>query len=97
MANTNHDKIAKELAETFGTKYNKGKGPDIKTKNKVIEVVTHESDLYSSIKQIGRYQKPKYFAVPNKLVNKAKEITKGTGIGLITPTGIIKKKSRNKK
>lgn len=49
MGQTKHDKIAKTLAEKYNTDYNKGRGPDIKS-SRVIEVATHEGDLYLSLK-----------------------------------------------
>ena len=94
MGLSKHDRIAKALAREFNTEYNESKGPDIKATEKIVEVVTHESDLYSSVKQVSRFQKPKYLAVPRELVAKAKDVTSGTGIGVMTATGIIKKRSR---
>ena len=96
MADSKHDRIAKRLANKHGVEYNEGKGPDIRASDRVIEVVTHDSDLYTSIAQVSRSKKPKYFAVPQELVKKAKKVTEGTGIGVITPTGITKKRSRSR-
>jgi len=59
-------------------------------------VATHESDLYSSLDQLKRYQKPRYIATTSDLVEKAIELTKGTGIGVMGPTGIIRKKAGGK-
>jgi hypothetical protein len=84
MGQSKHDKIARNLAKKHKTEYNEGPGPDVLAKNKVIEVVSHESDLYPSIDQLKGYQKPKYIA------------TKGTGIGVMGPTGIIRKKAGGK-
>lgn len=94
MGYSKHDRIAHDLAKKFHAEYNEGKGPDIKTPSKVVEVVTHEGDLYSSVAQVSRFQKPRYFAVPRGLVSKAKEVTDGTGVGVMTSTGIIQKRSR---
>lgn len=96
MGQSKHDEIAKYLAKKYKTEYNKGAGPDIKAKNRVIEVVSHETDLYSSINQVKRFQKPKYIAITPNLVKKAKEVTKGTGIGVMGPTGTIRKKAGGK-
>jgi len=96
MGLSKHDKIAKNLAKEYRTEYNKGEGPDIKVKNRIIEVATHESDLHSSLKQLNHYQKPKYIATTPDLVQKAKEITEGTGIGVMGPTGTIRKKAGGK-
>ena len=96
MGQSKHNKIAKSLAKQHKTEYNEGPGPDIKAKNRIIEVATHESDLYSSLDQLKRYQKPRYIATTPELVEKAKEITKGTGIGVMGPTGTIRKKAGGK-
>lgn len=96
MGQSKHDKIAERLAKKFGTEYNKAKGPDVKAK-KIIEVATHESDLHTSIKQLKGFKKPKYLATTPELVKKAKEITKGTKIGVMGPTGHIKKRASGKK
>ncbi len=94
MGLTKHDKIAKNLAKREESFYNKGKGPDIKGARRVIEVVTHDSDSYSSLDQVKGFRKPKYIATPPELVKKAKNVTKGTGIGVMGPTGKIHKRSR---
>jgi len=93
MGQSKHDEIAKYLAKKHKTEYNEGPGPDVLAKNRVIEVVSHESDLYSSIDQVKRFQKPKYIATTPNLVKKAKEATKGTGIGVMGPKGTIRKKA----
>jgi len=95
MGQSEHDRIAEKLAKKFGTEYNKGKGPDVKGKT-VVEVAIHESDLHSSIKQLKGFRKLKYLATIPKLVKKAKEITKGTKVGVMGPTGIIKKRAKSK-
>jgi hypothetical protein len=96
MGPSKHDEITKYLAKKHKTEYNEGPGPDVLAKNRVIEVVSHESDLYSSIDQLERVQKPKYIATTPDLVKKAKEVTKGTGIGVMDPTGTIRKKAGGK-
>lgn len=96
MGQSKHDKIARNLAKKHKTEYNEGPGPDVLAKNRVIEVVSHESDLYSSIDQLKGHQKPKYIATTPELVKKAKEVTKGTGIGVMGPTGTIRKKAGGK-
>lgn len=93
MGQSKHDKIANTLAKKLRTEYNEGKGPDIITR-KIIEVVTHESDLYSSVDQLKGFRKPRYLAVTPRLVKKAKEITKNTKIGVMGSTGSIKKRAR---
>ena len=94
MGQSKHDEIARYLARKHKADYNEGPGPDVKAKNRVIEVASHESDLYSSIDQVKRFQKPKYIATTPDLVKKAKEVTKGTGIGVMGPKGTIEKKAK---
>lgn len=86
-----HDKMADALAKKFGTEH-KCKGVDIKTKNKAIEVAVKKDDIEKSIKQLNMSRKQiKYLAVPPKKVGLAKEVTKGTGIGVMSTTGTIRK------
>jgi len=96
MADSKHDRISKKLAAQNGVEYNKGEGPDVKAEDRVIEVVTHESDLYSSLRQVSRFKKPRYIAAPRELQKKARELTQGTGIGVMGTTGTIIKRSRKK-
>lgn len=96
MGQSKHDKIAKNLAKQHKAEYNEGPGPDVKSKDRIIEVATHESDLYASLDQLKGYQKPKYIATSSDLVKKAKGITKGTGIGVMGPIGTIRKKAGGK-
>ena len=44
-----------------------------------------------SQKQVSRFQKPRYLAVPRELVAKAKDVTSGPGIGVMTATGVKKR------
>lgn len=99
MGLSKHDKIAKNLAREYMTEYNKGRGPDIKARNRIIEVATHKSNLHSSLKQLSHYQKPKYIATTPDLVKKVKEVKEvkeGTGIDVMGPTGTIRKKAGGK-
>jgi len=96
MGKSEHDKIAESLAEKEGVEYNQGKGPDVKSKKRVIEVATHDSDIDESTKQVIRYQKPKYLATPKRKVPKAIDSTRGTGIGVMDDKGKIIKRSRGK-
>ena len=88
-----HDEISERLARMENVPYNKGKGPDVKGRSRTIEVATHASDLYSSIGQVKRYRRP-YIATTPDLIPKAKEITRGTGIGVMDAWGNIKKRPR---
>ena len=92
-----HDIWAKHLAKEFKGKYFH-RGPDVKTREKVIEVAISDSDIYSSIKQLRRSRKPKkYLAVPEYKANLAKRLTKGTGIGVMNLNGKIIKKCRKRR
>ena len=89
-----HDRAADKLAKEFGTKHER-KGVDIKTKDKAIEVAIKKQDILKSVKQLNVSRKPnKYLAVPPKKVNLAKEVTKGTGIGVMSTTSNIRKRAR---
>ncbi len=92
-----HDIWAKHLAKKFKGKYFR-RGPDVKTREKVVEVAISDSDIYSSIKQLMRSRKPKkYLAIPGYKADLAKRLTKGTGIGIMNLNGKIIKKSRKRK
>ena len=93
MGQSKHDEIAKRLAKKEGTNYNKGKGPDIVTSKRVIEVATHEGDLKDSIRQLQGFKKPRYLATTSDMVPKAKKISKGTKVGVMGPTGRIAKRA----
>ena len=93
MGLSKHDEIAKKIAKKEGTEYNKGQGPDIQTSRRVIEVATHESDLEDSTRQLQGFKKPRYLATTSEMLKKAKEITKGTQVGVMGPTGHIIKRA----
>lgn len=94
---TKHDEIANKLAKKFKTEYKSDKGIDLVTKDKVIEVETKKSSLSQGIGQVVKSQKARYLAVNKINVNNALEITKRTGIGIMSEAGrIIKKASRKK-
>ena len=93
IGESKHDEIAKRLAEKEGTTYNEGQGPDVQTSKRVIEVATHEGDLQDSMRQLQGFGKPRYLATTSQLLDKAKEITKGTKVGVMGPTGHIAKRA----
>jgi len=88
-----HDKIAEKIAKKEGTEYNKGQGPDVKTTRRVIEVATHESDIVDSMRQLQGFKKPRYLATTSDMLKKAKDIAKGTKVGVMGPTGHIVKRA----
>lgn len=93
MGQSKHDEIAIKIARKEGTTYNKGQGPDVQTSRRVIEIATHESDLKGSVRQLQGFDKPRYIATISDMLNKAKELTKGTSIGVMGPTGHIAKRA----
>jgi glutathione synthase/RimK-type ligase-like ATP-grasp enzyme len=94
MSKSIHDEIAERIAKKLGTEYKTHKGIDI-VKDKVIEVETKKNSLSQGIQQVIRSQKPRYLAVNKPNVKNALEATKGTGVGVMGPTGrIIKRASR---
>ena len=93
MGQSKHDQIAKRLAQQEGTAYNQGQGPDVETSKRVIEVATNDADLRDSMRQLQGFDKPRYLATTSDLLNAAKEITKGTQVGVMGPTGHIAKRA----
>jgi len=95
MGKTKHDQIAESLARKFSTEYKSDEGIDVVTRDRVIEVETKTSSLQQGIKQIVHSQKARYLAVNQPNIKNALEVTEGTGIGVMGPSGrIIKKASR---
>lgn len=96
MAKSRHDRIADRLARKFKTEHRR-KGVDIRVKDQAIEVAATASDLYQSMGQLRRSRKlKKYLAVPREFQVKAGQLTRGTGIGVMSPTGKILKRTRKK-
>lgn len=91
-----HDRIASRLANKFRTRHRRT-GVDLHAKDKAIEVAASTGDLHQSMGQLRASRKPKkYLAVPPSYVPRAKRLTKGTGVGVMTPSGKIRKRSRRK-
>ena len=93
MGKSKHDNIAEKIARKEGTEYNKGKGPDVKSSKRVIEVATHQADLKDSMRQLQGFSKPRYLATTKEMIDVALEITEGTKVGVMGPTGLIKKRA----
>ena len=93
MGLSKHDEIAKRLAKQEGTEYTPGQGPDVKGSRRVIEVAAHPGDMEDSMRQLQGFHKPRYVAVPSDLIEKAKQMTKGTQVGVMGPTGHIAKRA----
>ncbi len=93
MGKSKHDQIANQIAKKEGTTYNEGQGPDVQSAKRVIEVATHEGDLKDSMRQLQGFDKPRYLATTSDLLKKAQEVTKGTKVGVMGPTGRIAKRA----
>ena len=93
MGESKHDQIAKRIAKKEGTTYNEGQGPDVQGSKRVIEVATHEGDLKDSMRQLQGFDQPRYLATTSDLLKKAQELTKGTKVGVMGPTGRIAKRA----
>ncbi len=88
-----HKTTSNRLAKKHSTKYNRGKGADIKTPHIAIEVET-VGTVAGGLRQLQGHKKPVYIAGTNQnAVNKALEKTKGTTIGVMDNQGNIIKKS----
>jgi len=74
-------------------------GIDFSKKDSLIEYADRKADIISSVSQLmkKKSKKKKYLAVPPRFVEIAKEKTKGTGIGVMTPNCDIKKRTRRVK
>jgi len=96
MAKSLHDEIAEKIAKKLGTEYKPHKGIDI-VKGVVVEVETKKESLQQGLKQVIKSQKPRYLAVNKQNIKNALEITKGTGVGVMSQTGRIVKKASRKK
>ncbi len=94
---TKHDKTANRIAKKEGLDYNRGPGPDIIGARRIIEVETEKS-VPEGLRQLRGFKKPVYIAGADAAaVKKALETTKGTTVGVMSPTGKVLKKSTRKK
>jgi len=89
-----HDDIAKKIARKYKTDYNPGKGVDVKTPDKAIEVEPNLDAITDGIRQLQGYKKSRYIAVPNRFVPDAIEKLKDTKIGVMDQSGNIKKQAK---
>lgn len=90
-----HDDVAEQIAKARGGKYDSRHTPDVRTPSQVVEVEVKRNTLGDGIDQLKQYrgQKPRYLGVTSELVPEAKKLTKGTGIGVMAPTGRIAKRA----
>ena len=91
-----HKTTSNRIAKKFGTEYNAGTGPDIKSSKATVEVETAET-VSAAPAQLRGYKGPVYIAGTNQeAINKALEVTQGTTIGVMDNQGRIKKRSTRK-
>jgi hypothetical protein len=91
-----HKALAERLARIKKTKYHGDKGVDIRTKNQVIEIEVDPNAFGEAKRQLAGSTKTPYLAVPSSLINKAKEVMKGTRFGVMGPTGKIYKRGKRR-
>jgi len=98
MAKSKHNKIAERLAKKEGVKYNRGKGVDIKSSRKVIEVETAKT-VSDAARQLAGHRKPVYVAGTDaKATKEALGNYKGTTIGVMNSKGkVVKRSTRGRK
>jgi hypothetical protein len=94
MGVTKHDRIANKIAERKGTVYHSDKGVDIRTSTQAIEVEVDAGKLKEGVRQLQGSGKAQYLAVPNDLVREAIEYTEGSGVGVMSEHGTIRKRAR---
>lgn len=94
---TKHDEVARRIAKKMGADYNQGKGADVKAKKAAVEVET-EDTVNDAKRQLQGHKKPVYIAgTDDKAVQKAKDATKDTTIGVMDADGNIVKPSTRKR
>ena len=93
---TKHEDLAAIFEKKLITPY-KREGVDFAKGDKAWEIAVHNEDIESSVKKLNMSHKPiKYMIVPKNKVETALETTEGSGIGVMSETGRIIKKARNK-
>ena len=92
-----HRDTANRIAKKLNTQYNNGKGVDIVTGGKAIEVET-PGTVKGALTQLQGQRKPSYIAGTNKeAVEIALQVTQGTTIGVMDNRGNIVRSSSRKK
>jgi len=91
-----HQETARRIAQKYGTKYNDGKGVDIKSSRATIEVETADT-VAEAPGQLRGHRGPVYVAGANKkAVDAALDVTDGTAIGVMDNQGNIVRRSTRK-
>ena len=92
-----HKATANRIAKKLNADYNSGKGVDIRSNAKTVEVET-PGTVGGALGQLRGHRGPAYIAGTNKTaVEKALEATKGTTVGVMDNQGNIVKSSSRKK
>ncbi len=94
----NHDRAARLIAKKVGAEYDSKRSPDIRGKERRVEIKTTTAEITKAIKQLGGGQsKKKYVSLPKREHEKAREKLAGSGIGLMDHKGKTTKQPRRKK
>lgn len=92
-----HDKTATRLARKEGVDYNRGRGPDVNSGHRAIEVET-ENTARDGLRQLQGFTKPVYIAGADDAATKAAlEAAKNTTVGVMNSQGRIVKPSTRKR
>jgi len=93
MAESRHDKVARQIAKRQKATYNRGQGPDVKNFQRVIEV-ERGNTVADAARQLAGYKKPVYVAGTDaQTTKKALHYYKNTTIGVMNSRGQILKRS----
>ncbi len=92
-----HKVAANRIAKRLRTDYNSGKGVDIVTPTRAVEVET-PSTVKDGVSQLRGFRKPVYVAGSNQeATQRALDITQGTTVGVMDSKGNIVKRSTRKR
>ncbi len=97
MESKKHRQTSERIAKKYGTKYNKGKGPDVKTSRIAVEVETITT-VKDGMRQLQGHKGSVYLAGADSDSTKAAlKVTEGTTVGVMNSRGKIVKRSTRKK
>ena len=92
-----HDDTAKQIADKEGVDYNQGKGADVISSRRAIEVETADT-VQDGLRQLQGHRKPVYIAgVDDAAVEAALDATDGTTVGVMDSDGNIVSSSSRKR
>ena len=94
LGKSRHDRIVDRVASRYSSKHRR-EGVDIRVQDMAIEVAAELGDVYQSIHQLNSSRKKrKYLCVPREHRDRALNLLRGTGIGVMDGNGRIVKRSR---